>query len=226
MTQENQLIHEFVHSRDAGLQVDAQRGIIRGVKVLGLSSRNGRVYPPETLREAAICYEGAKVNVNHPKGDPASPRDYQDRLGSIRDVTFRDNAGLFADLHFNPRHALAEQLIWDAGHASQNVGFSHNVRAVTEQKDGKTVVMKIVCVNSVDLVADPATTAGLFESEDGGRDAIREEIAALRAEIGVLHEQIRQRDAAGNFAAPCSREQRPEVSRPGTLREFVRSITR
>lgn len=226
MTQDNELIHEFVRSDDAGMQVDAQRGIIRGVKVLGLASRNGRVYPAETLREAAICYEGAKVNVNHPKGDPASPRDYQDRLGSIRDVVFRDSAGLFADLHFNPRHTLAQQLIWDAEHAPQNVGFSHNVRAVTEQKDGKTVVRKIVCVNSVDLVADPATTAGLFEAKDCERDTLREEIAALKEEIASLREQITQRSVTENFPSPCSREQRPEVSRPGTVREFVRSITR
>ena len=37
--------------------------------------------------------------------------------------------GLFADFHFNPKHALAEQLLWDAEHAPENVGFSHNVEA-------------------------------------------------------------------------------------------------
>ncbi len=226
------VIQEYVHSKDAAMQVDRRQGIIRGVKVLGLASRNGRVYPLETLKEAAICYEGAKVNVNHPKGDPASPRDYQDRLGDIRNVAVRDSDGLFADLYFNPRHVLAEQLIWDAEHSPQNVGFSHNVRAVTERVDGKTIVRKILSVNSVDLVADPATTAGLFESMHvtARQDALQEEIAALKTQLAAMTEQVRNLTPASVtapvFPTPCSREQRPEISQPASVRDFVRSITK
>ena len=79
-------LQEFVDSRGASMQVDAEAGVIRGVKILGLTSRNGRTYLPEALSEAAALYENAKVNVNHPKGNPAGPRDYQDRIGSIRNV--------------------------------------------------------------------------------------------------------------------------------------------
>jgi hypothetical protein len=65
--------------------VDAAAGVIRGVKLLGFSSRNGRTYPPEVVRSGVGLYEGAKVNVNHPAGsDPGTPRIYEDRLGVIR----------------------------------------------------------------------------------------------------------------------------------------------
>lgn len=160
----NELLQEFTNSRGATVRVDAARGVIRGVKLLGLESRNGRRYLPAALRQAAALYDGAKVNVNHPKGSPLAARDYQDRLGTIRNVTVSDE-GLFGELHYNPKHALAEQLAWDAQHAPENVGFSHNVEARTSRSGGQTIVEAILKVQSVDLVADPATTRGLYESE-------------------------------------------------------------
>lgn len=162
-----EMLEEFVDSRGVPIRVDRQQGVVRGVKILGLQSRNGRTYRPEALAAAVPLYEGARVNVNHPKGGPHAPRDYQDRIGQIRNVAAgRD--GLFADLHFNPKHALAEQLIWDAEHAPENVGFSHNVEARTSRRGERVVVEAIVRVESVDLVADPATTRGLFESAGDG----------------------------------------------------------
>ncbi len=159
----SQLLQEYVHSGSHKLRVDREAGVVRGVKLLGLASRNGRRYREAALAEAVALYEGAKVNINHPKGHPLSPRDYQDRLGMVRSVEFRAGEGLFGDLHFNPRHALSEQLIWDAEHAPQNVGMSHNVLARTSQSGDETVVEAITKVQSIDLVADPATTSGLFE---------------------------------------------------------------
>lgn len=159
----NEVLQEFVSSRGATIRVDREAGVIRGVKLLGLESRNGRRYLPAALAQAAVLYEGAKVNVNHPKGHPLAARDYQDRLGSIRNVNVRDD-GLFGDFHFNPKHALAEQLVWDADHAPENVGFSHNVEARTRRQANETLVEAILKVQSVDLVADPATTRGLYES--------------------------------------------------------------
>lgn len=172
----SEAIQEFVDSRGVLMRVDRREGILRGVKVLGLCSRNGRTYLPEALAAAAGLYEGAKVNVNHPKAGPTTARDYQDRIGNLRNVLVRVDEGLFADFHFNPKHTLAEQLLWDAEHSPENVGFSHNVLARTAYRDGRTVVEAITKVQSVDLVADPATTQGLFESiepvesvvDDGG----------------------------------------------------------
>jgi hypothetical protein len=200
----NETLQEFVDSRGVTLRTDRAAGVIRGVKILGPQSRNGRSYLPEALAAAAPLYEEAKVNVNHPKGDPLAPRDYQDRIGVIRHVVVRPE-GLFGDFHFNPKHTLAEQLLWDAEHAPENVGFSHNVQARTARRGDQVVVEAITKVQSVDLVADPATTRGLFESASlsglsldelrQARPDLVEEIlrpqaatlARLEAELGRLH---------------------------------------
>ena len=162
-----QAIREVVDWQAVGLRVDRQAGLIRGVKILGLRSRNGRVYLPQALEEAVPLYESAKVNINHTPTPAPAPRDYRDRLGVVRQVVFRPEEGLFADLCFNPKHPLAEQLAWDAEHCPENVGLSHHVEARLSRRDGQNVVEAILRVHSVDVVADPATTQGLFESAHG-----------------------------------------------------------
>lgn len=161
-------IREFTNTARRDLRIDREQGVLHGVKIIGSQSRNGRLYPDDTLRDAIHLYENSKVNLDHPEGDPLRPRSYQDRFGLIRDVRLRENDGLYGDFRFNPRHPLAEQLLWDAENAPENVGFSHNVEAFVRRDDETVVVEKIVAVRSVDLVADPATTAGLFESEELG----------------------------------------------------------
>ena len=219
----DETLQEFVDARDVALRVDAASGVIRGIKILGLASRNGRAYLPDALRQAVALYEDAKVNVNHPKGDPAAPRDYQDRIGVIRNVAFREGEGLFGELHYNPKHALAEQLLWDAKHAPHNVGFSHNVQARTARRGDELVVETITRVVSVDLVADPATTRGLYEAEpprptlDQLKKDYPELIVALEqeqaAELQQLREQVEQLRAA---AAAC----RKELAMRKLLRQF------
>lgn len=160
-----QAICEYCHWGEHPTKVDPHGGVLVAVKVLGLVSRNKRQYQEDALRRAVPLYEGAKVNINHPPQDPTQPRDYRDRLGFLRNVHYRPAEGLFADLHFNPKHELAERLVWDAQHAPQNVGLSHNVLAQVESQGEISVVTEIHRVVSVDLVADPATTNGLFESQ-------------------------------------------------------------
>ncbi len=164
-------LQEYADSRGITLRVDRASGVLRGVKLIGLESQNGRRYRPEALSAAVGLYEGAKVNVNHPQNGPLAPRDYRDRLGVVRQVEFRPTEGLFGNLHFNPKHALAEQLVWDAENNPRNVGFSHNVLARLTRDGEATIVEAITHVQSVDLVADPAATQGLFEQEDPDANA-------------------------------------------------------
>jgi hypothetical protein len=241
-------IQEYCDSRGVPVRVDRESGVLRGVKILGLRSRNGRSYLPDALRQAAALYENAKVNVNHPKGHPASPRDYQDRLGQIRGVELRANEGLFGDLHFNPKHALAEQLVWDAEHAPENVGFSHNVEARTARRGEEVIVEEITRVQSVDLVADPATTRGLFESLEAGAsrdvsasgkmpqepnlieriDRQDEAITRMEAEITRLANlmESRGKHRSSEERKPASRDQ--NLARPvqvADAKTFVKAIT-
>lgn len=167
---------EFTTCQGASLRIDREAGVIRGVKILGAKSANGRTYTTEAMLKAVDLYEKAKVNVNHPAGRADSPRDYRDRLGHLESVQAHAD-GLYGDLHFNPKHPLAEQLLWDAENAPAHVGMSHNVTAVVGRKDGKAVVEEITKVVSVDLVAEPATTRGLFESDSNPETL--EEVSAV-----------------------------------------------
>ncbi len=189
----NERIVEFVGLPADERRVDRERGVLTGVKILGPQSKNGRVYPLPTLQQAVALYEGARVNVDHASGAGAngSSRDYEDRIGAIHNVACRPE-GLYGDFHFNPKHRLVEQLLWDAEHSPANVGFSHNVLARTKRDGEQTTVEEILQVQSVDLVADPATTLGLFEStaatpESGDSlQTLREENRCLRAELAEL----------------------------------------
>lgn len=147
------------------MQVDNEASVIRGVKILGAVSRNQRTYAEGVMQRAIPLYEGIKVNINHPKGSADQPRDYRDRFGILENVHFRDN-GIYADLKFNPKHNIAEQFVWDAQNAPGNVGLSHNIEARTKRGENTLVIEEILSVISVDLVGDPATTVGLFESQN------------------------------------------------------------
>jgi phosphopantetheinyl transferase (holo-ACP synthase) len=189
---------EFVDNRGATLAVE--EGVIRGVKILGLESKNGRTYLKEAVTRAMPLYEGVKVNVDHPAGDMRQMRSYGSRIGVIENVRMGEgNSGLFGDFKYNPEHALAKQLKWDAENAPANVGFSHMVGAKIKRRGIKsTVVEEITRVQSVDLVADPATTRGLFEatididSNTGGADMSEKELTleGLKADYPSLVEQI------------------------------------
>jgi hypothetical protein len=197
-----------------------------------MKSKNGRTYLPEALVEAAALYENAKVNVNHPQGHPSAPRDYRDRLGEIRDVALQPGDGLFGDLHFNPKHPVAEQLVWDAMYAPQNVGFSHNVEARTARRGDEIVVEAITRVQSVDLVADPATTRGLFECRSEKKaGSLTDLLEDLQVEIARLSDQFARHAAQHRVAEerkPVSRERNSTSAAtptPANAKAFVEAIT-
>jgi hypothetical protein len=137
-------------------------------------------------------------------------------------VTFRTGEGLFADFHFNPKHPLSEQLVWDAEHAPENVGFSHNVQARTRRQGDNLIVESISKVQSVDLVADPATTRGLFEQQDA--DNAAQKTADDNAASGLLEQLTLEQLQSGRpdlvelIRGECVQEQRDLHSELDRLR--------
>ncbi len=93
-----------------GVRVDREAGIIRGVKLIGFASKNGRDYLPDALRGAMHLYESAEVNIDHPEKSAAQPRSYSSSFGILRNVNYVEGQGLFGDLHYNPKHALADHV--------------------------------------------------------------------------------------------------------------------
>ena len=150
------------------LVVDRDKGIIKGVKIIGFNSQNGRRYLPEALKEAVPLYEGIKVNIDHPEKGPTQQRSSHDRFGKFINVRFVESEGIYGDLLYLKNHPLADSVCEAAEREEMNdvFGMSHNAQGEgTVDKNDIFVVSRITEVRHVDLVADPATTKSLTESQ-------------------------------------------------------------
>jgi len=146
------------------LRVDRGAGIIYSVKIIGPSSRNNRRYLPAALAKAKPLYEGRAVHVDHPSLRSANEvRPIASRIGWLQSVR-ESNGGLAGDLHILKSHELAPMIFEAAERRPQLFGLSHNAEGRTKREGNTTVVEEVTDVRSVDLVTDPATTSGLFES--------------------------------------------------------------
>jgi hypothetical protein len=160
-------LREFVAPAAGPGRVDRDAGVVRGVKVLGPESRNGRRYLDDAIRRAAPLYEGAKVYADHPD-KPTRDRKVADYLGRLRNVRYCEGC-LYADLQVMRSHPLAEQLFEAAESQPFAFGLSHVVDGIVQRRGSEQIVSEIRRVKSVDLVADPATTNGLYEGADMAR---------------------------------------------------------
>lgn len=156
----------LIESLPSGVKIDAEAGVISGVKVLGYQSANGREYSRDAVSKAKALYEGQSVNINHGnKSRPGEDRKLEDRFGQLSNV--REAAdGLYADLEFLTTHPMAARVCEAAVRMPSKLGLSHNAEGRMGKRGGKNLVEEITSVRSVDLVSDPATVKSLFESED------------------------------------------------------------
>ncbi len=146
--------------------VDCDAGVIRGVKVLGRQSRNGREYSDQALHDAARLYEGIGVNLNHAHAREGSQaRSVEAGFGWLAGIAVRPD-GVFGDLHYFKSHPQAAVIVEAAERNPRRFGLSHNAEGRVAHARGKNVVESIEHVRSVDMVQNPATNAGLFESEE------------------------------------------------------------
>lgn len=148
---------------------DIDTGIIRKVKLLGLTSKNGRNYNTEGVRKTAkAALEGARVYVDHPE-KPGDVRSYKEAFGFTDSVEYVEGKGWYGNVKFNPNHPQANQFIWDVKHNPTGLGMSINARIRQSAKrdpSGRFAVEAIEACRSVDLVTRPATADGIFEHED------------------------------------------------------------
>ncbi len=150
--------------------VDAAAGVIRGVRVLGRQSRNGREYSDRALSEAARLYQGIGVNLNHADRRESTlerplERAVEAGFGWLEAVEVRSD-GVYGDLHFFKSHPQAAMIVEAAERNPRRFGLSHHAEGRVVRRGQKNVVESIERVRSVDMVQNPATNAGLFESEE------------------------------------------------------------
>lgn len=155
---------------DKPLLVDREAGVIRGVKIIGNVSKNNRTYPQGVLAKARQQYERRSVNISHPSRDKAADdRPFPSLFGRLENI--REEDGLRGDLHYIKAHEHAEMVCEAAERFPENFGLSHNAHVDWLVKDdGHRVCESINTVRSVDLVCRPATTNGIFESEQPSMD--------------------------------------------------------
>ena len=143
--------------------VAVKDNIVKGVKILGVNSKNGRVYPLEVMRKSLHKYNDATVFLDHPSHD--KPRSVQDVFARIRNPRMTDT-GIVGDFEYNYQHPYAKAFEYFVNNDPSAIGLSHAAIAKTKMdRNGTEIVEDIVEVESVDLVANPATNPkGLFES--------------------------------------------------------------
>ena len=120
---ERTTLREYSIQAPRSLKLDKEKGLIQGVKILGSTSRNGRIYTPQALSDAAGLYEGVKVYDGH------DTRKYSDCVGKVHNASVVGDS-VYGDLSLKKSHALYEVIMEDAEHTPDNLALSHEVLTV------------------------------------------------------------------------------------------------
>ena len=111
------------------------------------------------MKKAVPLYENVDVYLNH-----STPRAMENKIGILQGISHNDT-GLWAEsLILNPKHQEYAKIKWWAENFPGKLGLSHVADAVASGPAGNRVIEEIISVESVDLVPNPATVAGLHES--------------------------------------------------------------
>jgi hypothetical protein len=146
----------------AGCHVDHDKGVVYGVLLCGSVSENGRDYPwgGKLGADSVARYEGRPVYLNH-----NADRQIEGRVGVIRNVRAGDDGRPRGDFKVFFKHPHGGHVLEMAEHDPTGCGFSHVADCrTTTGVDGRLTVEAVDSVESIDLVCDPATTKGFFES--------------------------------------------------------------
>lgn len=157
------LLEETYNANNPTLKIDEESGVIYGVRLLGRDSKHGHKYSDRALQDAARLYEGLGVNEDHPpRAAPNTERKLCEGMGEIRNAHVRKD-GVYGDYHYLKTHPTNALVVEAAKRMPHQLGFSHNAEG-RMSKDNR-LVEGIPSVRSLDLVRNPATNRGLFESE-------------------------------------------------------------
>ena len=166
-----QLLQEVFETGQALREAQIDRGgrLISNVTLLGKVSKNGRVYSDQAMNDAVRLFERAPFYLDHPTEaqlrERKGARPVMDLAGQIVNAR-RVGDSVRGDIHVLEREpmasfvfALAEQMPNQAGMSLRGHG-----KVRPSQHGQGEVVEGLASVAAVELVTDPATTTGLFES--------------------------------------------------------------
>jgi len=215
-------------------RVDRGERLIKNVTLCGKTSKNGRTYSEQALNDAVRLYQHAPFYFDHPTEaqlrERKGARSVLDLAGEILNPR-RVGDTVKGDLHILEREPTSSLAFALAEQMPHRAGMSHRGRGtVRPGAHGQAdVVESLAEVFAVELVTDPATTAGLFESVINPEDAVdfktltaadikkhrpelieallkesnpdAAEMAALARENKALKEQLADKDATEKDSA-------------------------
>ena len=154
---------------------DKDKFKISNVVLLGPESKNNRRYTEKCMRNAVSLYEGAKAFVNHPstEEEKRGNRDVRNLAGKFVNVRFDEGTKkIKADFAGLP-NGNGQMYMDIAEHMPDVAGNSQNASGKWRvAENGQRIVDEITKVISVDLVSNPATTAGMFESTNDNNSGV------------------------------------------------------
>lgn len=147
---------------------DKENLVIKDHVVLGPLSKNGYRYPVATQQEAIKnkIFEGAKAYLNHPSAkEMGDARDVRDLIGEHRNLRIVGEK-TYSDLYLVNNRTVQDHVMPIAESAPHLIGSSVVIRGKMKQvKDDLPEIEAIYACRSIDLVSEPATTNGLYESQ-------------------------------------------------------------
>lgn len=205
-------------------------GVIHGVKILGESSVNQRRYSKAVREAARDKYEGARVNIDHPKKGESVDRSFRDWVGVIENVQVRRD-GTFGDLRLRQEHSEYKAIVEAAEKFWRDFGLSHVADCESRRVGGVDEVTEIVEVFSVDIVTEPATTKGLTESRNrdmakpNEKKTVKQVAESLPADHGV-RKLLMEMDSGGYDLGSLAVEEPVTPSDPSINAELVAALTK
>jgi len=167
---------QFSESIKFNGKINRQEGTISGVCLIRSVSKNNRVYSETALNSIKrIVAGGCKSFLDH--DGPYSNSSVKDLIGSFNNSRIHED-GVWADLKVLNSSPGKELVFEIAETMPELAGFSINGRGkFSEEKDslGREVVEDVVVLRSVDFVGEPATTHGVFESQQGNKNKMTTE---------------------------------------------------
>ena len=188
----NGLEGETIHETFIGViegTFDKKNLIVKDHVVLGPLSKNGYRYPVAT-QEAAIkakIFEGAKAYLNHPTTkEMGEARDVRDLIGEHRNLRLNGEK-TYSDLYLVNNRTVQDHVLPIAESAPHLIGSSVVIRGKMKKVENDLPEIEaIYACRSIDLVSEPATTNGLYESQ---KESVEEDMELKDLTLEMLQKR-------------------------------------
>ena len=183
-------------------EIDEEAGIIRNALLGGYGSKNGYQYTDAAYDDAAQSgvYDGVDVYIDHSEFDQtglSNPEpSVKEAWGCVENPRHVPGEGMRGDIHYLKSDPLTPKVLERIRRWPKRCGFSHDANCRFEDTAEGVQVTQVRKVFRVDLVRQPATTRGVWESvreqpmarnksgrtremEDGALDLVDDALAPL-----------------------------------------------